>query len=44
MALVRGSIYREVGNAEGWLYSLRLDPAAAGDWQIAESVKEWSDG
>ena len=41
---LHGSIYRKVGDAEGWLYSLSLDPSSAGDWQIVESVKEWNDG
>jgi hypothetical protein len=41
--LVRASIYRRVGSAEGYIYHFDRDPSAPDGWKLVESTLEWSD-
>ncbi len=41
--LVRASIYRRVGSAEGYIYRFDRDPSGPDGWKLVESTLEWSD-
>jgi hypothetical protein len=40
---VRGTIYRGLGNAAGYLYSFQPDATAPDGWKLLDVQQEWSD-
>lgn len=41
--IVRGSIYRKVGAAQGFRYRLTKDSSRRTGWSVSDSTQEWSD-
>jgi len=41
--LVRGSIYRKVGDADGYRFRLTRDASKRTGWNITDSTEEWND-
>jgi hypothetical protein len=40
--VVRGSIYRKTGDAQGMLFHLKRDPSLPGGWEVIDSTQEWN--
>jgi hypothetical protein len=42
-AIIRSSIYRRVGSAEGYIYRFDRNPSGPGGWKLVDVTLEWKD-